>query len=121
MWSILICLKKSSTVSSLADDRSIVNKKVDKGSGVVVWDRSSYLLEAEKKLSDTKVYRDAGNTESKLSEASNKIISSLERRGFLTKKQMKHFTYEFKKPTNFGKLYFLPKIHKCFIISQKDR
>ena len=107
-------------VSSLADDRSIVIKKVDKGSGAVVWDRSSYLLEAEKQLSDTKVYRDVGNTESKLSEASNKMISSLDRSGFLTKKQMKHFTYEFKKPNNFGKLYFLPKIHKCFIISQKD-
>ena len=32
--------------------------------------------------------------------------------GFLTEKQMKYFTYEFKKATNFGKLYLLPKIHK---------
>ena len=31
---------------------------------------------------------------------------------FLTEKQTKCFTYEFKKATNFGKLYVLPKIDK---------
>ena len=51
--------------------------------------------EAEKQLSDTKVYRDVSNTEnilSKLSEASNRMFSSLRRRNFLTEKQVKHFT-----------------------------
>ena len=43
------------TVRSLADDRSIVLKKSDKGSCVVVWDRNDYLPEAERQLSDTKV------------------------------------------------------------------
>ena len=55
------------------------------------------------------------NTEnilSKLSKTSKRIFSSPKRRGFLTEKQMKYFTYEFKKATNFGKLYLLPKIHK---------
>ena len=33
---------------SLADDRSIVIKKADKGSCIVVWDRNDYLREAEK-------------------------------------------------------------------------
>ena len=42
-------------VRSLADDRSIVLKKSDKGSCVVVWDRNDYLPEAERQLSDTKV------------------------------------------------------------------
>ena len=41
-----------------------------------------------------------------------KLFSSLKRRGFSTEKQMKYFTYVFKKATNFGKLYLLPKIHK---------
>ena len=102
-------------VRSLADDRSIEIKKADKGSCVVVWDRNYYLLEAERQLSDTEVYRDVSNTEnilSKLSETSNRMFSSLKKRGFLTEKQMKYFTYEFKKATNFGKLYLLPKIHK---------
>ena len=35
---------------SFADDRSIVIKKADKGSCIVVWDRNDYLREAEKKL-----------------------------------------------------------------------
>ena len=53
-------------VRSMADDRSIVIKKADKRSCVVVSDRNDYLLEAEKQLSDTKVYRDVSNTENVL-------------------------------------------------------
>ena len=90
-------------------------KKADKASCLAVWDRSDYLVEAERQLSDTKGYRDVSNTEnilSNLSETSNKMFSSLKRRGYLTEKQMKYFTYEFKTATNFGKLYLLPKIHK---------
>ena len=102
-------------VRSLADDRSIVINKADKRSCVVVWDRYDYLVEAERLLSDTKVYRDVSNTEnilSKLLETNNRMFSSLKRRGFLKEKQMKYFTYKFKKATNIGKLYVLPKIHK---------
>ena len=36
------------SIRSLAGDRSIVIKKVDKVSCVVVWDRLDYLMEAEK-------------------------------------------------------------------------
>ena len=42
---------------SLDDDRSIVIKKADKGSCIVVWDRKDYLREAEKQLKDQNVYR----------------------------------------------------------------
>ena len=45
-------------VRSLADNRSIVIKKADKGSCIVVWDRGDYLLEAEKQLGDRSVYKD---------------------------------------------------------------
>ena len=41
---------------SLADDRSIVIKKADKGSCIVVWDRNDYIREAEKQLKDQNVY-----------------------------------------------------------------
>ena len=105
------------SVRSLADNRSIVIKKADKDSWVAVWDRNDYLQEAGRQLSDAKVYKDIRNTEnilSKLSEASNRMFNSLKRRGFLTEKQMKYFTNDFKKGTNFGKLYLLPKIHKRF-------
>ena len=107
--------KEWRAIRSLADDRSIVIKKADKGLSVMVWDRNDYVLEAEKQLSDPSVYRDVSNSENilpKLSEASNKLFSSLRRKGFITEKQLKYFTYEYKKATNFGKLYLLPKIHK---------
>ena len=42
---------------SLVDDRPIVIKKADKGSCIVVWDRSDYLREVEKQLEDPNVYR----------------------------------------------------------------
>ena len=96
-------------VRSLTDDKSIVIKKADKGSCVVVWGRNDYLSEAERRFSGTKVYRDVSNTEnilSKILETSNRMFRSLKRIGFLTEKQMKYFTYEFKNATNFGNLYF---------------
>ena len=40
------------------------------------------------------------------------MFSGLKRRGLITEKQLKYFTYEHKKATNFDKLYLLPKIHK---------
>ena len=43
---------------ALADNRSIVIKKADKGSTVVVWERNDYILETEKQLSDANVYND---------------------------------------------------------------
>ena len=75
---------------------------------MVIWDRNDYLLEADKQLKDKKVYRDVEynvNILKDLAEASNEVFSDLKRRGFI-------FTYEYRKATNFGKLYLLPKIHK---------
>ena len=42
---------------SLADYRSLVIKKADKGSCIVVWNRNDYLTEAEKQLENPNVYR----------------------------------------------------------------
>ena len=43
----------------------------------------------------------------------NKMFDSLKKRGY-TEKQLKYFSYESIKATNFGKFYFIPKIHKRF-------
>ena len=99
----------------LADDRSIIIKKADKGSCIVIWGRNDYLMEAEKQLSDKKVYQEVSNSEnilSKLAEMSNKMFRNLNKRSCITEKQLKYFSYEYRKATNFGKLYFLPKIQK---------
>ena len=102
-------------VRSLADDRSIVTKKADKGSCIVVWDRVDYLLEAEKQLSDRSVYKNISFNKKLLTdlvESSNQIFHSLKRKGSITDKQLKYFLYNYKNATNLGKLYLLPKIHK---------
>ena len=52
---------------SLVNDRSVVIKKVDKGSCVVVWDREDYIAEAERQLGDVTVYEDVTFKEKVLS------------------------------------------------------
>ena len=102
-------------VRSLADDRSIVIKKADKGSCVVVWDRWDYIKEAEKQLGDSTVYNEINYNKkilSQLVDSSNKYFKKLNSSGYISYKEMKYFTYEYKKACNLGKLYLLPKIHK---------
>ena len=99
----------------LANDRSIVIKKADKGSCLVVLARSDYIAEAEKQLSDQNVYRDVDFKDKilhDLADSSNKLFQNLKRKGSITEKELKYFTIDFKKATNLGKLYLLPKIHK---------
>ena len=48
--------EKWQAIQSLPDDRSIVIKKADKGSSIVIWDRVDYLKEANKELSENNVY-----------------------------------------------------------------
>ena len=53
--------EESDAINSLKSDRTIVVKEADKGSGVVVWDRDNYILEAESQLSESEVYRKLDN------------------------------------------------------------
>ena len=100
---------------SLADDRSIVIKKADKGSCIVVWDRNDYLRQAEKQLEDPNVYRKVAFKDKicpQLVDFSNRFFKNLKMKGHITEKELKYFSYEFKKSCNLGKVYLLPKIHK---------
>ena len=66
-------------VRSLADNRSIVIKKADKGS-YVVWDRWDYIKEAEKQLGDSTVYEEINYNKkilSQLVDLSNKTLRNL--------------------------------------------
>ena len=103
------------TIRSLADDRSIVIKKVDKGSSVVVWEGSDYIKEAEKQMGDESVYWKVDFKEKLLCELEDKSNSSFKKlkiMGCISDKTSNYFIYEFKKATNLGKFYLLPKIHK---------
>ena len=102
-------------ITSLADDRNIIVKKADRGSFIIILSRNNYLTEAEKQLSDTKVYQEVSNNEnilSKLAEINNKMFSNLEKAGCITEKQLKYLSYEYRKATNIGKSYFLFQSHK---------
>ena len=48
------------------DDRSVVIKKPDKGSFVVVWCRDDYIKEAENRSKDNTVYKDLNFKETML-------------------------------------------------------
>ena len=49
---------------------------------------------------------------SNLVDTSNKFVRGLKTKGFISEKELKYFTYEYKKACNLGKMYLLPKIHK---------
>ena len=47
-----------------------------------------------------------------LVDKNNKIFVDLERRNIIQEKKKNYFKFNFKKATNVGKFYLLPKIHK---------
>ena len=99
----------------LAENRSIVIKPADKGSCVVVWDKLDYLAEAENHLKDNNTYQDVkfgDNDLVKLVEKSSQMFKQLFSKQNMSSSEFKHFSYNYKKRTNLGKMYLLPKIHK---------
>ena len=106
--------EESGAVTSLVEGRSIVIKKADKGSCVVVSHRWVFIKEAEKQLGDSTVYEKINYNKkipSQLVDSSSKYFKKLNNSGYISYKEMKYFTYEYKKPSNLCKLYLLPKIH----------
>ena len=102
-------------VRTFADNRNIVIKKADKGSCVAIWDRNDYITEAECQLKNELVYKKVSFKKDMLGDLvtkSNGFFKDLRRSGCITEKELKYFSYEYKKITNLGKLYLLPKIHR---------
>ena len=92
---------------NLAEDRSIVINRADKGSSMVVWNRDDYLQEASKELLDTNIYEDVKFNENILTgllERSKKIFNRLCCHKLISEKELKYFTDSFKKAANLGKL-----------------
>ena len=100
---------------NLQSDRNVIIKPADKGSTVVIWDRNDYLKKAEKHLSDRSTYLETNIIEKdlvNLVEQSNKMFENLQRKSIIQEREKNYFKFNFKKATNLGKLYLLPKIHK---------
>ena len=99
----------------LAADKTIVINGACKGFSVVVWYRSDYLHEASRQLQDQNIYKDVKFNENILTDLitkSHKMFKHLCSHKLISEKELKYFTYNFKKATNLGKLYFLPMIHQ---------
>ena len=99
----------------LAEDRSIVVKPADKGSCVVAWDKLDYLAGTENYLKDNNTYQDVkfGDDDPvKLVEKSNKMFKQLLSKQNISSSKFKYLSYNYKKLSNLGKMYLLPKIHK---------
>ena len=88
------------------------------GSCVVVWNLEDYLTEADRQLKDNETYESSSFKDAdlvKLVEKTNSIFQSLRKRKLITEEELKYFTYKYKKATNFGKMYLLPKINKVLL------
>ena len=83
-------------MKSLTDDHTIIVKKPDKGSCVVVWDRNDYRAEAEKQLGGKIIYEDnyfSNQISQDLVDKSTKMFRSLKSQSKINEKKHKHFTY----------------------------
>ena len=68
------------SLRSLAADKTIVIKGANKGSSVVVWDKSDYLHEASRQLQDQNIYENVLINENILTDLvakNNKIFKRL--------------------------------------------
>ena len=71
-------------------------------------DRGDYLREVEKQLEDQNVYGNVAFKDKILShlvDCSNRFFKNLKMKGNITEKELKYFSYEFKKSCNLAKLY----------------
>ena len=107
----------------LANDKSIVIKKANKGSCVVIWDRNDYIAEAKKKkqLSGKNIYKDINFIDKilqELADNSNKLFKDLKAKGSITEKELKYFTIEHKKATNLANCIYYLKFISVWKISK---
>ena len=78
--------------------RGVVIKPADKGSTVVVWDRTDYLKKAERQLSDEKTDEEIRITEKdqvELVEKSNNLFSNLRRKNVIAENENNYFRFDF--------------------------
>ena len=110
-----LSVEEVKALRGLATDKNIVIKRAYEGCWIVLWDRSDYLHEASRQLQNQNIFENVKFNENILTdlvEKSNKIFKLLCNHKLISEEELKYFTYNFKKTTNLGELYFLPKTHK---------
>ena len=101
---------------NLHDNTSIEIKKADKGAATVVMDKSDYIKEAHRQLSDTNFYvKQSANLTEHFSEKIGDILISMSENG-----ELDGNTFESLLPAKCRtpQIYFLPKIHKKLVVAR---
>ena len=98
-------------LKELHHNPNIIIKPADKGSKIIIMDRSQYILEANRQLHNTTYYKPLDNTiQTQTQLTLRTIIQTLYNKKFINNKQKEYlFGPDHPRPRYF---YLLPKIHK---------
>ena len=77
-----------------------------------MWDRCEYIKETEKQLGESIVYEEINYNKKFLSQLVDSSKKYFKKQQYISYKEIKYVTHEYKKTCNLGKLYLLLKIHK---------
>ena len=97
-------------LQNLRYNEDIIIKPADKGSAVVM-DKSAYIQEAERQLSDDRFYNKSDKDPTKqFSDEITNELNNMYDYGYIDEKTLKYLIPDSPKP---GRFYLLPKIHKA--------
>ena len=110
-------------IMSSADDRYVIIKKAGKGWCVALGGKNDYLLEAEKKIIEKKVYREVINSENILSKPKwiIKCLAAWRKRVIIEKNSLNIFPLNKEKPRILVNFISFQKFLKCYTMSQDDQ
>ena len=96
----------------MRQDDTLVIKKADKGSCLVVEDKTQYIADGLDHLADKNIYKPiTGDPTASLTVAINKYVASIESKGHIDR-NMKAYLLNDPDKVHTQQLYFLKKIHK---------
>ena len=100
-------------LQNLKNDNNIIIKPADKGSSTVIMNKSAYITEGYRQLSNNLHYRKLQTpVHPQIRNSVNGILKDLKTKGTLKKKQLEYL--EVKADSRPRQFYLLPKIHKNF-------
>lgn len=108
-------LRKSerAALRELRNDNTVVIKKADKGSCVVMEDRDVYIQDGLNHLSDVAIYREVEeDPTNQLAIAINAYVKMIHHKGFISNQMKEYLTFDEPERVRTHQAYFLKKIHK---------
>ena len=105
-----LSLEEKKALKELRECNSIVIKKADKSSSIVVMNKDDYIEEAERQLSDAKFYKKLSSDPTKVfNNEINLLLEKLKNQGEINDELLAYLVQD--KPKT-ASLYLLPKTHK---------